>query len=370
MVIVFAGSVFTIDSPAFADVSVETLIFDVIKQNYGSLSRCTDRLHAIDRDRGGTVFVEVSVNEIGQIDEAKVIRSEIKEPMIHDCLLEEVHRWRFPKTNGLEPNSAIVIPLTFPSKTTQFIVDERDARAAISDGENQPIPLLSARNVGADRALLSLIEIDRDRTMTLDVRHEQMLYVISGNGVLSSVATEKKRVKSHAITEESLVWLFAESQVSLRTRDRAMKALLVTLTESAPTNIVPWIVFDKRSRRTLHLFNDRLHLTPFVDTSSSDHRRCYLGKLVAEAGLKMPAHRHEKEAEIVYVLEGRGEMRFENQTQTIRAGDATFIPVNAEHAFDATERMTVLQIYVPSGPEQRFFKLVETLNQRRKGASR
>lgn len=55
-----------------------------------------------------------------------------------------------------------------------------------------------------------------------------------------------------------------------------------------------------------------------------------------EPGGRTPLHKHEWEHE-VYVLEGEGFVRHEDQEYTIRPGDAIFVPPNRLHQFRTTQ---------------------------------
>ena len=53
-----------------------------------------------------------------------------------------------------------------------------------------------------------------------------------------------------------------------------------------------------------------------------------------EAGGYTPFHHHEWEHE-VYILEGQGKVRYEDQEEKIRPGDAILIPPGKSHQFQA-----------------------------------
>lgn len=71
------------------------------------------------------------------------------------------------------------------------------------------------------------------------------------------------------------------------------------------------------------------------------------------AGFAPPVHRHVREDEMFYVLEGRAEFRCGTTTMSAGPGDFVFLPVGVEHTFlvppDAPLR--ALQLTTPAGFE-------------------
>ena len=63
-----------------------------------------------------------------------------------------------------------------------------------------------------------------------------------------------------------------------------------------------------------------------------------------------PGHIHEKEEEMVYVLEGRGEMVLDGFVEEIREGTFICIPSGIEHSVNNTGDKTVKLLYVFSPP--------------------
>ena len=79
--------------------------------------------------------------------------------------------------------------------------------------------------------------------------------------------------------------------------------------------------------------------------------------LSASGGWSVPEHRHPEADEVLYILEGGGELTLEGEKIQVAAGHAVFIPRNALHAFVCgAQGVKALQVYAPGGPEQRFLK--------------
>jgi quercetin dioxygenase-like cupin family protein len=89
---------------------------------------------------------------------------------------------------------------------------------------------------------------------------------------------------------------------------------------------------------------------------ASGHEAASLATLTARPGMRIPAHVHERETEMVLVLAGTGTMTIDGDTYPIAPMTAIQIPPGTEHAVvvDGPEPLRALQVYTPSGPEQRF----------------
>lgn len=92
------------------------------------------------------------------------------------------------------------------------------------------------------------------------------------------------------------------------------------------------------------------------DAASAGDGSAYVGLLHAEADLAVPEHVHADEAELLYVVEGRGEMTLEGRPWPVGKDMAVHIPAGRRHAFKVTggTPFEAVQFYAPSGPEQRF----------------
>lgn len=97
-------------------------------------------------------------------------------------------------------------------------------------------------------------------------------------------------------------------------------------------------------------------VTILFDRETAGDGSAYVGRLVTAAGMTVPEHVHGKEAELLYVVRGKGEMTVEGRKVLVEAGMAVHIPPNIRHSFVATSEagLEAVQFYAPSGPEQRF----------------
>lgn len=92
------------------------------------------------------------------------------------------------------------------------------------------------------------------------------------------------------------------------------------------------------------------------DPAISKDRSAYVGRLRADHGMSIPEHVHAREAELLFIYSGFGEMGLGGKLQPVSAGDAVYIPPGVPHSFRVTssEAVKAVQFYTPAGPEQRF----------------
>jgi len=83
-----------------------------------------------------------------------------------------------------------------------------------------------------------------------------------------------------------------------------------------------------------------------------------MGILEAYPGVTVPEHKHEISAEMLYVLEGAGEMVVAGKRTAVKTGHMIQVPPGVKHSFsihkDSDKRFVAVQVYAPAGPEQRF----------------
>ena len=72
----------------------------------------------------------------------------------------------------------------------------------------------------------------------------------------------------------------------------------------------------------------------------------------APAGFGPPPHRHDREDEAFYLIEGGIDVRCGDRTWTAGPGDFVFLPRGIPHSFTVTEPVHGLQITSPAGFER------------------
>jgi quercetin dioxygenase-like cupin family protein len=96
----------------------------------------------------------------------------------------------------------------------------------------------------------------------------------------------------------------------------------------------------------------RMLFTP----ENTGRTNAYLGMLEADPGVEIPRHQHDGSAEILYVLQGGGELTIGSEKMPFGPDEAIHIPDGQPHAakFAGPDKTIMLQLYAPPGPEARF----------------
>lgn len=101
---------------------------------------------------------------------------------------------------------------------------------------------------------------------------------------------------------------------------------------------------------------DRLAVMIYLDGAGTERPVPSLGTLEGDKTLNVPEHTHDSSAEVLWIQDGSGTMRVGDETRPIRPGTFVYVPPNTIHGFepDGSRPLFAYQVYMPSGPEQRF----------------
>lgn len=98
-------------------------------------------------------------------------------------------------------------------------------------------------------------------------------------------------------------------------------------------------------------FSSGRHTRVFIGPQSPVQAENFIsGFVIIEPGGRVPLHEHEQE-EVYYVLKGRGKMTVGEETQTMQAVSAVYIPSNTRHTLSNSgdEELHMLFVYSPAG---------------------
>lgn len=76
--------------------------------------------------------------------------------------------------------------------------------------------------------------------------------------------------------------------------------------------------------------------------------------LEVNARASIPTHTHDGSTEITYIVAGSGTMVLAGKTVAVEAGKFYEMPAGVPHSLASQTPMTIVQLYLPRGPEQRF----------------
>jgi mannose-6-phosphate isomerase-like protein (cupin superfamily) len=303
------------------------------------------------------------------------------------CLVDLYRGHAWPDV--FAPGTVVELPFAFEAPRYQYTIQAEHVPWLVLKGEppadgSDPIPgdpspwrvLLDAANTGNDDIAVVLVELraasERAGTppQSAPVAHERttmLFYVIDGQAEIVSAAGQRA---GQLVRAGQAIWVPPGTTYAVRPTDALLTAVQIfvpagpelALRGEAPADTAP-----ARGRRGARL--PRVQAAPqiypiaggqaevglYFDRASG-HEAASLATLTARPGMRIPAHVHERETEMVLVLAGTGTMTIDGDTYPIAPMTAIQIPPGTEHAVEVSgpEPLRALQVYTPSGPEQRF----------------
>lgn len=105
----------------------------------------------------------------------------------------------------------------------------------------------------------------------------------------------------------------------------------------------------------------KMRVRILLDAQGQGALRGALSWLDGDADVAVPLHRHESSAELLLVEDGDGSMHVGEHDVHVTAGSAIYVPKGVMHDFRGagTRPLHAIQVYTPSGPEQRFRPLTQ-----------
>lgn len=337
---------------------VAQIVGDVVRGNYSALHACFEPILAIDRSRGGTVFVQVTLGRGDRVQSAKVARDELNNKIVAECVRRLTTRWilRGVGRAGALPGNNIIIPLTFRAAPHQIVVRPAALgwyKLAAKRGVRAR-DLLTHNNSGARKAQMRVLRVARTLRLTAKPL-DRAIVVLAGGGRARYRASGRRGARGRLPVGAAL-WLPPNRGVSIS--GRALRLLVVTVprVSGSKTPRPSALRVSLRRPRKRVLAKGKLVIEPLLDSKRMGHRRFYLGVLRARAGLRVPEHSHLSEAEVLYLQRGGGPMKHEGRTFPVAGPAGIYIPSGDVHSLAVKRDIVSIQIYAPAGPEQRFFK--------------
>lgn len=119
--------------------------------------------------------------------------------------------------------------------------------------------------------------------------------------------------------------------------------------------VTPLRAASVRTTPALEVLGGGLRVRVLLDDDGQGARYGGLSVLEGDPGLVVPQHRHPESAEILYVERGNGILRIGELAYRVRPGAALYIPEGVLHSYEGDEEpLWAIQVYTPSGAEQRF----------------
>ncbi len=374
--------------PAAAEAARVAAIEQAVNDTRAARHTCWARGAVNDYRLAGRVTLRVQFGAGGS-PVVTVRDDEPQSPWLTSCLLDLYQGHAWPAV--FAPGTAVELPFAFEAPRYQYTVQAEHVPWLVLKGEpsgdapgsapdptpRDPSPwrvLLDAVNTGNDDIAVVLVEIQAasERVgappQSALVAHERitmLFYVIDGQAEIVSAAGQRA---GQLVRAGQAISVPPGTPYAVRPTDAQLTAVQIfvpagpelALRGPAPADTAP-----ARGRRGARL--PRVKTAPqiypiasgqaeiglYFDRASG-HEAASLATLTAQPGMRIPAH--ERETEMVLVLAGTGAMTIDGDTYPIAPMTAIQIPPGTEHAVVASgpEPLRVLQVYTPSGPEQRF----------------
>lgn len=297
--------------------SLGSIVSQTVRAHYQQIHRCYRQSLAVRRDKGGTVFLDITLGSGDRVRSVEVTRDELGHAPTAACLARELGGWRFKgaAAAGAGEGSAIIVPLTFRGHAGQTLValadvpGQRDASGALRKA------WLTAANAGARWAVLEWIE---SRAEVLDSAWAPRLLLL----VQGSARLGKRRLRPG-----QALWVPAGEKVRIVV-DRAAALLrlecrTLTATKKLGSSALPLRVGRFSLRRK---------------------------KLRRKRKLALGKGKHDV---MLVVLEGTAELRRGERKRTIGRRAAVYLPAGESRQLTATSVSATVLIAELPPPEKR-----------------
>jgi quercetin dioxygenase-like cupin family protein len=312
------------------------------------LHRCWEQAAADDYRVEGQMSVRVVVGDGGAATAVDPRDDTTRKPALVACVRAAFAGVRL---DGFAPGDSIEIPVVFKAEPN------RTVRAADvtpwSGGRLSARVLIDGRSAGADQASLVLFDVAPGGEVKLPPCDATVVLIVADGQATAAkqalaigdavVAPPRAPVAIASAAGARLVALYAPPGAEARYRGGRIAAV-------KPAGAAA--VHTAAAAATHALAGGKGRVRLVVD----DVAAAYAGWIELVPGAAVSEHTHGKEAELLYVLAGGGEMTVDGQTYPVEPGMAVHVPAGATHGFRVTSTMPVeaVQFYAPAGPQQRF----------------
>lgn len=328
-------------------------------------SQCWAAAAADDYRLAGTVEMLTTFDDQGRAT-AKATKDTANDPVLTTCLTKVLEAYAWPRDRMA--GQAVQLPFAFTAPHGQNTIDRRLVAKAGPGKPMQLQVLLDATNSGNPAASMIEVAIDpgQDSGTSASLRDEVWVFldpasVAAGpTGALAKVAPldvaymAKGRIRRVVAPDGAaarVLIVAVPGQGEDSARGGALDATdLPALRRGGRGPDLKPRAKATRYPRTGGATTILLESTAGAPVAAS------AGYLEIDAGAVVPAHQHDHETELLYLLSGSGTMIVDGVTLPIGPTTVVQIPAGVPHSFTAAEATTALQFYTPPGPEQRFKK--------------
>jgi quercetin dioxygenase-like cupin family protein len=307
---------------------------------------------AVDRfDIAGSLELRISVTD--RLADVAVVTDTVRNPKLLACMTAVLERYGWaPPLRG----QTIQLPFAFHAPDGQNTID-RQLVSAVVQGKLAVSVLLDEANTGNPAAsMVELAIAPGGRTGARVAERAELWYFLADASVDGQpvVAGDMMYVPTGGARDVAAGASEARAMIAMVPGGRegvARAGALPTreVAEGERAHAKP-ILLRAAVAKTYGL------ATIYAEPATIPDRALSASVLALPAGATVAEHVHAKETELLYVLDGSGTLTVAGVALPVTATTAIQIPANTKHSFAATTAFRAVQVYTPSGPEQRFKK--------------
>jgi quercetin dioxygenase-like cupin family protein len=403
-------------APARANARLETeeqrvsrVLQSTLVAHGAEVHRCFEKALADTLDVAGKIELAVDVGAGGRVTKTAPALDEAQSPALLACLQTSAETWSFA---GIDPGSTVIVPLEFEGQSAQFTLKAADAPdhgpGAPGSKGTKPAPkgkkpvtspsapppfsvklLIDEKTMRARQASMSLLTVAPASRIAMH-KHpvSEILYVLKGHArILSQPGTPPERLDEgmaifmppgapHVIENmgrqtpvvmlDYFVPMGPERVYRDPTDPVGRNAFEVIHGSGVPADAggpasgvaapIKWGIATAAKVEPIVLPGGKARVRKLLTTDNTGRQVAYLGVLEADPGAEIPRHLHPMSAELLYVVSGGGVLTVGAEPIPFGPDTAIQIPENQPHlaAFTGPDKTIMIQLYAPSGPEQRF----------------
>jgi mannose-6-phosphate isomerase-like protein (cupin superfamily) len=172
---------------------------------------------------------------------------------------------------------------------------------------------------------------------------EEVLFVLSGHGALRLGGAE------HALEPESGAYLAPGETYELRNSSaEPLRLVAVSIPDPAPPDAAPRAVVRRLADQAAEEATAQREFRIVADPASGLRSATHFVGYIPTA--RAPDHMHFYD-EVIYVLEGEGEMHMNGETTPLRRGSCIHLPARTVHCLEnvGSNVMKVVAVFRPAG---------------------
>jgi quercetin dioxygenase-like cupin family protein len=302
----------------------------------GAAQQCWAAAATARFDIEGELTAQIDIGQASS--KATIVRDTAHDKTLATCLADLLSGWHYaPPLYG----QTIQIPFKFTAPDGQSVIDRRLVQTH-TQGSSTVAVYLDENNTGNDAASMFGVTLTAATGPRLADRAELWYFLKPGT------------VDGKPVAAGDMAYVPAKA-----TRDIGPTEAMVVVVPggregTARAGALPTPAADKAGGAKLFPAAAAKTYGPatiFVETPELAASILSLPK-----GATVPEHVHAKETEVLYVLAGAGTMTIAGTQVPVTSTSVIQIPPNTKHAFTASDDVRAVQVYTPSGPEQRFKK--------------